>query len=169
LLKKGKKSEMGTMLIFSASLIAAIWCFRYSVSYYEIITHTAQFVLSNKEAMVDSFFATLRMFGIEENFSAFIVSLKTVCVHLISVDNPYFNLCQNLLVAYASVLTLSAPITGGAILFEILASVFPKIKLAFSYLFFWRKKYFFSHLNEASIALAHSIYDVNESIIKKPI
>lgn len=168
-LKKNKKSEIGSMLIFSGALIASIWCFRYSISYYEILTQTAEPMLTYKEAIADSFFATLRMFGVEENFSTLLVSVKDLFSGIVSQSSPYFNLGQSSLQFYTCLLTFLAPIAGGAILFEILASVFPKIKLILTYLIFWRKKYFFSDLNMSSIALAHSIYDLNKSILKSPV
>lgn len=42
-------------------------------------------------------------------------------------------------------------------IFEILASIFPKVRLFISYFAFWKEKYYFSELNNASLALAESI------------
>lgn len=167
LLHRRKKSEIGTLLVFSAFLITSIWLMRFSIGYYNLVT--AETAGSLFEKIFTAIFETLRTFAIEEDYSACIESLREVFSGVVSSDKPYFNSAQWALIAFASVLNAAAPIAGGAIIFEILASIFPKINMEWCYAKIWRKKYFFSELNEASIALAKGILSMRKSFFKKPV
>ena len=61
-------------------------------------------------------------------------------------------------VIYASVLNVLAPICAGAILLDVLQSVFPEVKLFFKKLAFWKTKYYFSEFNDNSLARAKGIW-----------
>ena len=58
---------------------------------------------------------------------------------------------------YISALNVVAPIAGGAFIFEILAGIFPLLRYWFSFPMFLKNRYFFTALNEQSVALAKSI------------
>lgn len=66
---------------------------------------------------------------------------------------------------YASSLDLLAPISGGLALFSALAAFFPKIRLRISA---FKKQYYFSELNERSLALAKSIVNTEGSFSTDP-
>ena len=62
-----------------------------------------------------------------------------------------------LLLAYLAILYSTAPITGGAIVYDVLAGVSPSIKLWFRRR---RPAYIFSEINDASVTLAEKASDV---------
>lgn len=164
--QRRKKSEIGTLLIISASLVASIFLLRLSLGIFNIAEAQME---SEFIVFFNSIFETLRTFAIEEDYLSYIDALKKMTGSIVSEDNLYFNAAQKALVAYATALNTAAPIAGGAIIFEILASIFPKIKMEWCYVKIWRKKYFFSELNEASIALAKGILSMRKSFFKKPV
>ncbi len=167
--EKRRKSDVGVMIIFSAFLIAAIWCLRYAVAYCCFITENSTNNLNMLEEAVNCFLATLRTFNLEEMYVDYLSDIKTMFGNVYSEKFAYFKEIRTLLVVYASILNVAAPIAGGAVIFEILASVFPKVKMELSYFAVWRKKFFFSEINEASISLAKGILDVNKSYIRRPV
>ena len=73
---------------------------------------------------------------------------------------------QLLIIVYSAILSFVAPVITGAIVLEMVASIFPKVRLWIALRKFWRPKYFFSELNAESLALAKSIYYTEK---KKPV
>ena len=160
-----KKSTVSRMLQFSAYLMLAVWCLRYAVGYYEIVVPTPESGnLTWFEEIFNSIAHTLQSFSMDEDYTHYIVSGKEMVAAVCGEKSPLVALYG----AYTSVLNVAAIIAGGAILFELLASIFPKLRLRFSYLAFWKEKYYFSELNEASVALAKSICSLNLGIFKRP-
>ena len=160
-----KKSTVSRMLQFSAYLMLAVWCLRYAVGYYEIVVPTPESGnLTWFEEIFNSIAHTLQSFSMDEDYTHYIVSGKKMVAAVCGEKSPLIGLYG----AYTSVLNVAAIIAGGAILFELLASIFPKLRLRFSYLAFWKEKYYFSELNEASVALAKSICTLNLGIFKRP-
>ncbi len=145
---KTNKAGLSKALSFSGCLLLAIFIFRVAVGAC-IKPEEGAPVLNWFEQGVESFFLSLRTFGIEEAYPAFISQIKGL------IANGFL---ETLTVVYASALEIIAPISGGAIILEILSSIFPKIQLLLS---FWhlgkRKYYYFNELNAASLALAKSI------------
>lgn len=144
------KAGLSKALSFSGWLLLSVFLLRMAVG---LCTKTQMEAdagtLNFWEEVAENFFLSLRTFGIEEEYPIFIAQIKKLIAN---------DLCRGLTVAYASVLEIIAPISGGAILLEILSSVFPKIQLMIS---FWyvgpRKYYYFNELNATSLALAKSI------------
>lgn len=161
-----KKTSVSQILIFSGFLISAVWCLRYAVGYFSIISaENHNETLTWWEEIFNSMVHALQTFSMDEDYTEYILNgKKMICA--VFGDNSKWEIVYGL---YASVLNFMAPIAGGAIIFEILASIFPKIRLHLSYLAFWKEKYYFSELNEASLALAKSIYNINVCSFKKPI
>ena len=160
------KSGVSKMLPISLSLICSIWCLRYAVGYYDIITATeGTYTLNRFEEIFNSIAHALQTFSMDEDYTGYILSGKAMLRDLFGVDTKW----QTVYGVYASLLNFVAPIVGGAIIFEILASIFPKLKLRSSYVAYWKEKYFFSELNDESLALAKSISLAKYPIFRKPV
>ncbi len=164
--KEHRKSGISKILLFSACLIGSVWCLRYAVGYYGIITSKSSAEeLTWVEEIFNSLVHALQTFSMDEDYTQYILDGKAMLRGMFGEGT----LLQDVYGIYAAVLNFIAPVAGGAVIFEILASIFPKIKLAVSYLMIWRPKYYFSELNEASLALAKSIIDANTSYLKAPV
>lgn len=114
----------------------------------------AQQTLSGEKGFWDVFLslpekivATLQFFSMDADYGELLQSgaLFEFSVHW----RRLFNLS-------AFLLTLFAPLLGGAVLISVVGKFFPEMRL---YLNISREKYIFSELNERSIWLAESLYD----------
>lgn len=147
-----KKSGFNKKLvIFSAFLIGAIWCLRYAVEYYSIRSGASE--LTPPEELFNSMVHALQTFSMDEDYTQYILDGKAMLGAIAGTGSVWVTFYG----LYASVLNFAAPLAGGAILFEVLASIFPKVKLRTAYMAVWRPKYYFSELNEGSLTLAKSI------------
>lgn len=159
-----QKSGMGRVLALSACLITSVWCLRYAVGYYAAIT-SPDAELTWAEEIFNSIVHALQSFSMDEDYTQYIVDGKAMMREIFGDGTSL----QGVYGMYASVLNFVAPVVGGAIIFEILASVFPRLKLHICHLIVWRDKYYFSELNEGSLVLARSIWENTKSLIKKPV
>lgn len=161
-----QKSGMGRVLAFSACLITSVWCLRYAVGYYSAINPSDPTqALSWGEEIFNSIVHALQSFSMDEDYTEYIINGKAMMREIFGDGT----ILQNVYGLYASVLNFVAPVVGGAIIFEILASVFPRIKLRICHLAVWRDKYYFSKLNEGSLVLAKSVWLETKSFLKKPV
>ncbi len=161
-----KKTTVSRMLLFSGCLIAAVWCLRYAVGYFSIVSADDNSVtLTWWEEIFNSLVHALQTFSMDEDYTDYILNGKKM-LGTICGDNSIWIATYGL---YASVLNFVAPIAGGAIIFEILASIFPKVRLQLSHLAFWKEKYYFSELNDASLALAKSVCTMKVGLFMKPV
>ena len=166
--EKRNKTGISMVLTFSVILILSIWFLRFAVGYFAIINPNGdeKILLSPGEEIVNSLFKAIRTFSMEEDYAAYISDIKCLITAIVPNHIFCFSFIKFFAVLYASVLNFLAPIAGGAIILEIVSSVFPNIRLRWSYKL-GRPKYFFSELNSASLALAKSIYEKEKS--RKPI
>lgn len=104
--------------------------------------------LSALEKIIDSILHTLQTFSLDEDYTGYILEGKQILrsLGLERLSEMYGNL--------GYVLNIAAPLTGGALLLDILTNVFPKLNI---WLHPFREKYVFSELNEMSICLAEDI------------
>lgn len=161
-----KKTTVSRMLQFSGCLITAVWCLRYAVGYFSIIsTESTDVALTWWEEIFNSMVHALQTFSMDEDYTEYILNGKRMLGVIFGDDSIW----ETLYGLYASILNFVAPIAGGAIIFEILASIFPKVRLQLSHLAFWKEKYYFSELNDASLALAKSVHNINIGSLKKPV
>lgn len=161
-----KKSTVSRMLVFSACLITSVWCLRYAVGYFSIISaDSGAFTLTWWEEIFNSMVHALQTFSMDEDYTEYIFNGKRMLGVMFGENSGWITFYG----LYAAILNFIAPIAGGAIIFEILASIFPKIRLSLSHLAFWREKYYFSELNDASLTLAKSICNINVCAFKRPI
>ncbi|MBE6960794.1 MAG: hypothetical protein E7448_08780 [Ruminococcaceae bacterium] len=148
---------MSTALGFSASIVISAGLLRYAVAYCFIVAPTPDVRLDWWAEIFNSFFNAIRTFKMGEEYEKNMLELASAVGLLLPAEHWALEPLRNVLVAYASLLNLLGPIVGGAMIIEALAGVFPRFKLAWSYLQIRRTKYFFSELNDASVALAKSI------------
>ncbi len=166
--EKYNKAGVSNALTFSVFLLLSIWFLRFAIGYADIVSYTGEATqLTPVEEILNSLFSALRTFSMEEEYAEYIINIKSLIAEIVPQTYKNFSLIQFVIIAYASVLNLIAPIVGGAIILEILASVFPKIRLRLWHWSIWRKKYYFSELNASSLALAKSIYKANKA--EKPV
>lgn len=155
---KGNKSKpislysLEIRLIFaSLFFVGALWCLRFSTSYYEkIVLSYSGFSVA--ELVFDSLLQSLQTMTMSVDSFKFIILVKSMIEEIYC--GKYVDVLKSFYGIYISILDLLAPITSAAALFSILTAAFPKLKLRCS---FFRKQYYFSELNERSIALAKSI------------
>lgn len=165
--EKWNKAGVSSALVFSGFLIISIWLLRFAVGYFAIVvSENATQLLTPPEELINSLFGALRTFSMEEDYAEYIINLKALLSEIIPDTCRCFSVIKTAMVLYASLLNLIAPIVGGAIILEILASIFPKVRLRCLYLS-GHPKCFFSELNAASLALAKSIFE--ESKEERPI
>ncbi len=156
--EKRSKAGVSTALIFSGFLILSIWILRVAIGFSGVVSPGDDIrALSWGEEVFNGFFAALRTFSLEEDYADYIGDIKEMVYSLVSDGGQWREHCLTIFVVYATVLNIIAPVAGGAIILEVLAKIFPKIKLRWVYLNFRRKKYYFSELNATSLALAKSI------------
>ena len=140
------------LLNFSVFLVAAVWCVRYAVGLYMTLETAGGGGLNAVELVADSLLHTLQTFSMDEDYTTYILNGKQMLVAIFGADTLWAEIYG----LYASVLNVLAPIAGGAILFDILTGIFPKLKLLVSSR--KRQVYVFSELNDEALALAESIY-----------
>lgn len=162
-----RKLGVSRMLIFSGCLIGAVWCLRYAVGYFSILSSGGgDTALTWWEEIFNSVAHALQTFSLDEDYTKYILDGKRMLRTIFGENVGWKATAYGL---YASMLNFAAPIAGGAVIFEILASIFPRIKLFLSHIAFWKETYYFSELNEASLALTKSICGMKTGFWKKPV
>lgn len=147
--KRYRPAPLGReLMLWSIAVFLAIWSLRYAVGLKMICN--GGYDLNKVEEIGNSFVHALQSFSMDEDYTEYIASGKEMIVDVLGEGADIYGV-------YASALNIIAPILGGAIVFNLLANIFPKFWMRFSFLCFWRKKYFFSELNETSVALAQDI------------
>ncbi len=159
--KANKHSFENRIMFFSAALLAATWCIRYMVGISGVLSPDGT-ALSRSEEILNSLVHTFQSFSMDEDYTEYLTQGKVLMESLF----PHTGAVKLLYSAYVSVLNVICPIMGGAILFAILTSIFPKIKLWFFNFMYWRPICYFSELNDASLALAKSIRNSDSFFLK---
>ncbi len=140
------------LLTFSLFLVLAVWCVRYAVGLFMAL-HTAPETarLTWLELVADSLLHALQTFSMDEDYTTYILSGKEMMTAIFGEGTAWAGVYG----LYASALNFLSPIAGGAILFDILTGIFPRLKLMFRSR--KRQVYVFSELNDEALALAESI------------
>ena len=163
-LHKQKKSSIGSLLIISAALVLSIFLLRLSMVRFE---EAEEGFMVSMVLVFDSIIETLKTFAVDVIYKKdYFGKLDDFFVALFPKAGEFL---KGLFVFYSSTLVVAAPVAGGAIIFQVLASIFPKIRMTLYYIAIWRKKYFFSELNETSIALANGILNMRKTHLRKPV
>lgn len=138
------KTKVFAFLFFAMTVIFSLRNAINFVSWNEAVSET--YLLFN------SLIETVRMFGLNIDYPVYINDIS------MAVSKAYGNTEWAIFFSvFSSFLYLAAPVTGGMVIFEILAGVFPRLRLMMSYLGFFRDIVYFSELNDESLALAESI------------
>lgn len=166
---KKAKGGIGAAVLFSAFLALALCCLRYAAGITAIFAAGQPMPMDYVQEIFRSLIGTLQNFGAGESYADYIAEMEQMIAAVVQDQSQWSNAMHWVLMLYASLLSVLAPLASGAIIFEILASIFPRFKLAVSQLAVWRKKYYFSELNAASLALAKSFLETNRSFFKKPV
>lgn len=151
---KGRFTGRRKIIVASALLVSSVLFTRIATA----ICATCSF-----ENVFYSVFDTLQIFSLDADYKAFIAESIEV-VNTLSL--PLWAVA--LFSKYIVILYIAAPITGGAVLFQIIASIFPRVKLFLYSKCFWKEIMYFSELNEKSLALAKSIRTTN-NFVKRPV
>ena len=124
-----------------------IWIARFAVGLADALINSSG--LTPGEAFFDSMIHALQTFSMDEDYTDYTLTGKEL---LLNGGFPVWSAVYGIVI---SVLNVCAPILGGALLLEILTSVFPRIKIA---LMPFRHKFVFSELNAEGAALAEDLY-----------
>ncbi|MBR2860901.1 MAG: hypothetical protein IKB86_03595 [Clostridia bacterium] len=164
--KSRLNSAVTRMVVTYVCLLGSVWSLRYAVGYFSIISSVGgEATLTWLEEIVNSLLHALQTFSMDEDYTGYILNGKEMLTAIFG-ENSYWPTVYG---AYASFLNFVAPIAGGAIIFEIIASIFPTVKLWLLNFVFCKDKYYFSQLNEGSLALAKSIRGLNAPLTKRPV
>lgn len=141
------------IMIFSGFLLASTWLMRFMVGASGVLTEESAAPLTKLEELFNSLIHALQSFSLDEGYTDFITGGKQLMTGLFP-KAPFMAVLYSV---YASIQNVICPIAGGAILFAILTTIFPRVKLWFLSLQRWRPICYFSELNDTSLALAMSI------------
>ena len=169
-LEKQKQAGASAILVFSGYLLLAIGLLRYAVGYFTIVSQDPEsgtLTLTKVEQAMDSLFVALRTFGLEEEYESYILSIRQMLDGVLPPDMRYGTCVRNIVVGYATILNLAAPVAGGALILEVLASIFPVVRLRWTYGQHWREKCYFNELSPASLALAKSLNTYYVKVLHK--
>lgn len=137
------------IVIFTGLLFCATWCIRYAVGLSGLIAEG----LSRPEEIFNSFVHALQSFSMDENYSEYLTQGKVLVGELYGGSAVMIWLYA----LYTSFLNAICPVAGGAIIFAILTTIFPRVRLWVMSLMVWKPVCYFSELNDDSLALAMSI------------
>lgn len=154
------------MLALSGCLLASVWCLRYAVGYYGVVQPGPDATgLTWWEEIFNSLVHALQTFSMDEDYTAYITAGREMMAGVFGAEHWL----EEAYGWYASALNFLSPVVGGAFILDILASCFPGLRLRFAYLAFWKEKYYFSQVNEASVALARSLSEQKYRLLCHPI
>lgn len=163
-IKRKEKSLSSKIMMFSVMLFVSLFLLRFSTGTFVnqlIINNAADDELMNVlegtvsmhwlETAARSLVQTLRTFALDEDYAIFHIVSERMSNSVLSAHW----MLPLVYKAHAAMVTVLAPVAGGAIIFDILTRIFPKLKLWI--MPFWCEFYVFSELNDTSLALAQSI------------
>lgn len=133
------------LMIFAVSVVLSVACLRFAVAYHSIDANT-----HISELIFNSLLQAFQTVGLDEDIGECVIAAKAMLVEVYGANRGWLMFAGT----WVALLNIAAPISGGALIVNLLVSFFPKLKLKFS---FYKKQFFFSKLNECSIALAESI------------
>ncbi len=151
-------------LILSAILLFSVLCVRIAAGLYEV-GGTGGSVI---ESVLDSAVHTFQTFSLDESYAGFVESGKQLTSVFAGWPvRPWF-VTAEFGGIYIAVLNLLAPVVGGVFVLEAIVELSPKFRLLlvtiFSYPLF-RKIYYFSKLNDNSLALAKDCVGFWKSVV----
>ncbi len=159
------RTGINRVLVVLVCLIASVWCLRYAVGYYSALSPSEDNPsLTEWEEIGNSFAHALQTFSMDEDYEKYIKDGKAMLRDIFGSETGI----EKFYGIYASILNLVAPVAGGAIIFEVISGIFPKLKLLAYCLAIWKDKYYFSELNVASLSVLKSIRSEKYRFLCKP-
>ena len=162
-----KLVDVNKLLVISGCLLTAIACVQYGFLWYKqkVLTQAAV-DFHWWEALFEAVIRTLRVFVLEESYTEAVEQIREIAPALWQNAPWWFaGVCS----FFVSALWFGAPIAGGAIILEILLSIFPVLRLWGAQLLFFRPKLYFNCLNEASVTLVEGIRKLKGCPLLRPI
>jgi hypothetical protein len=117
------------------------------------------------EEAVSSLLRALQTFGVDGEYTGYILGGKEMLRQMLGEST----LWGEVFAIYSSALSVLAPVAGGAVVFELLASIFPQIRLWLANRNSKCEKYYFSKLNDSSLAVAQSVYKAGKAARHQPV
>lgn len=148
LAKYQKLATNTQVFVVSGCLLVSVWCVRFMVG---VSGAFGEDSLGVFEEAVNSIVHALQSFSMDEDYTTYVLLGKQLMADL------FGDAWATAYGVYVSVLNIACPIAGGALLFSLISSIFPRVRLFFRSLAFWHPMYYFSKLNERSLALAKDI------------
>ncbi len=146
------------LMIPTLVLLLSIWTLRFVIGAYGKLEPTETIpAMPLCEQFFNSFLHALQTFSMDEDYTQYMEHGKKLIDYLLAGKSP---VVPHIFAIYISLLNFISPIVGGAFVFEILAGIFPRLHYWVSCHVGSRTRYYFTALNEQSLALANSI--VNE-------
>lgn len=149
------------LMVLSVFLVGSVWSLRFAALFFAEAVGKGD-GLTVVEMFFDSFIHALKTMSMDEGYTHFIVSGKEMI--RAAVSEKYW--VEYVYGVYSSLLNFLTPLASGVIIFDVLTSFFPRLRLAVSVL---RKHYYFSELNERTLALAKSVLSQKHSLYNKPL
>lgn len=138
------------LLIFAGSVVLSVACLRFAVAYHNTDQNT-----HITEVIFNSLLQALQTVSLNEDIGECVLAAKAMLSEVYGASRGWLMFAG----AWVALLNIVTPISGGALIVNLLVSFFPKLRLKLS---FYKKQFFFSKLNECSIALAESIAEEKE-------
>ncbi|MBE6587101.1 MAG: hypothetical protein E7647_01650 [Ruminococcaceae bacterium] len=154
------------LLAFSVMLFGAIFFVRLSSDIFQHVSAgNGLRAYDWLENILDSVIRSLQTFSLDEDYADCVIESRKMMAALAG-EGAFAVFLYG---AYSSLLNVLAPVAGGAIIFDILSSIFPMFRLFLAHLAFWRPKYYFNELNDRSLAFAGSILETEKTFFRRPV
>ena len=141
-----------SLISFTLFSLGSVFLLRYSVGLYNCFIQAEDSLLWWEE-ISNSLIHALQTFSMDEDYTGYVTNGKEM-IYVLSNSNIS---AVNLYSGFVLLMNIVAPIAGGAMLLDLLTSILPNLRLFFLYRCYFHNKYYFSKLNERSLALATSI------------
>ena len=158
-LRSVRNKPVNGVLCLTFLMLLSVWSLRYAVGYFTVLREGSNAELAWYEEIFNSIVHALQTVSMDEDYTDYIVNGKDMIRTLYSQDSWLVTGYG----VYASLLNFLAPVLGGAFIFDVLISFFPVVRLRMLELIPWKKKYYFSELNEQSLSLAKSLTDSRQA------
>ena len=157
----GLRKTVVCSLMLMVSIYLIIWFVNKNI--YIIDAEEEIHRLSNHEIAFNSLFEMLQTFTLDAPYEQLVSKLQDI---ITAMGHPRWKcVCIGI---YSYIAFACAPIAGGFVLFEVIASIFPRLLVLLSLVRFYKNIMYFSELNERSIAFAKNVVE-NSSWWKRPI
>lgn len=142
---------VGLLFLFGSVLAMrlAAGCYFVTGAYEGAAEYTG---LNGVQVVLDSFVHGLQSFSMDEDYTMYMFAVQDMCMDLFGIF--WISRAAGLICAVQNVL---APVAGGAVLLDILANIFPAVKLALKKASGRYSFFVFSELNEDAVCLAEDI------------